>query len=545
MQPESPARIMSSNSAIRRAARRFRAALDDPRGTQERLLSRLLRNNSACDFGSCHGFESIGTAEEFARRVPLSSYEDYDPWIERIGNGDPDVLTCGRVERLHLTSGTNGRAKMLPFTAELRTDFFAGIGPWLENLLSNHAEAMSGPSHWVISPACLPQPVQSAVPVGFDQDESYLPASVSSEFAARSAVPAEISRIDDAEKFYKMTAAFLLAERKLSFISMWSPTYLSVLLDAAVRHKEWIVESLHSGSSLDLEGKYFSLKQDRARARELEKCLPDNPLSAAASNWNLVWPRLRLISCWSDGWSKLPADKLAARFPDCRFQGKGLMATEAFVTFPLQESTLDDAAPVLSVCSHYFEFIDCVSEEIFGASELKCGGEYEVVVTTAGGLYRYRIGDIVRCEGHLSKVPRLRFLLRKAILSDLCGEKLDDALVGNCLQRILTGRNLDPELVFLAPLPEAWPPCYGLYISLESGLVPAELAAEIDQALCANFYYDQSRRANQLGPPQIRTIGREGAKRYFEQKRKSQRESTVKWRPLETGAVWEELFFRE
>lgn len=88
----------------------FRRALRQPEGTQRRLLQTYLECNAQTAFGQAHGFNSIRSYEEFAKRVPLMDYEDFEPWIERIRRGEANVLTRKRVTRLVPTSGSTGRA---------------------------------------------------------------------------------------------------------------------------------------------------------------------------------------------------------------------------------------------------------------------------------------------------------------------------------------------------------------------------------------------------------------------------------------------------
>jgi len=109
--------------------------------------------------------------------------------------------------------------------------------------------------------------------------------------------------------------------------------------------------------------------------------------------------------------------------------GKGLLATEGVVSIPL----MGYAAPVLCVNSAFFEFVDdagCIRL----AADLEHDACYEVILTTANGLYRYRLGDRVRVIGSAGRTPLLSFLGRAGVVSDLCGEKLAEAFVAGCLR---------------------------------------------------------------------------------------------------------------
>jgi hypothetical protein len=73
------------------------------------------------------------------------------------------------------------------------------------------------------------------------------------------------------------------------------------------------------------------------------------------------------------------------------------------------------------------------------------------VLTTGGGLYRYRLGDVVEVVGFHRRCPMLRFLGRSGAVSDLVGEKLDESFVAAALDRVLQSHGISPRFALLAP----------------------------------------------------------------------------------------------
>jgi hypothetical protein len=67
------------------------------------------------------------------------------------------------------------------------------------------------------------------------------------------------------------------------------------------------------------------------------------------------------------------------------------------------------------------------------AHELRRSEIYEALLTTGGGLYRHRLGDLVRVDGMVKLTPSVRFIGRAVGASDLLGEELSEALVGTVL----------------------------------------------------------------------------------------------------------------
>ena len=134
------------------------------------------------------------------------------------------------------------------------------------------------------------------------------------------------------------------------------------------------------------------------------------------------------------------------------------------------------------------------------AHELDDGGEYGVVLTTAGGLWRYRLGDRVRVEGRLHATPSLRLVGRTDGVVDRVGEKLSPGFVGAVLARLVPGA----AFAMLAPSGDA-------YTLFTSG---AADPAALDAALCGNPHFDHARRLGQLGPTRVRRVGPDAFARY-------------------------------
>ena len=85
------------------------------------------------------------------------------------------------------------------------------------------------------------------------------------------------------------------------------------------------------------------------------------------------------------------------------------------------------------------------------AEELKDGKSYEVIVTTGGGLWRYRLGDLVQVAGFVGKTPSLNFFGRAGNISDRYGEKLSEGFVAETIQAVTASLPSPPRFALLAP----------------------------------------------------------------------------------------------
>ena len=71
----------------------------------------LLRTNANTEYGRLHQFESITSPKQFQKHVPLTTYDDYTEYIERIGEGQPSILTSDPVLMFELSSGSVAASK--------------------------------------------------------------------------------------------------------------------------------------------------------------------------------------------------------------------------------------------------------------------------------------------------------------------------------------------------------------------------------------------------------------------------------------------------
>lgn len=55
------------------------------------------------------GINQIETVEQFRERIPILSYSSYEPYLDRIAQGETNILTLDPVKCINLTSGSTGK----------------------------------------------------------------------------------------------------------------------------------------------------------------------------------------------------------------------------------------------------------------------------------------------------------------------------------------------------------------------------------------------------------------------------------------------------
>ena len=457
----------------------FRRGLRQPERVQRENLRTLVEATVTTAFGRTFKFDKITSYEDFARRVPLSDYSALEAWVNRIQQGEQEVLTAERVTHLVPTSGSTGARKLIPFTAGLQRQFNAAIGAWLVDLTRLRPSVIGGESYWSITPVLGETTIEtSAVPVGFDADTAYLGRFRGKLATLAMAVPVTTGRAKSLDEFRERTLTHLIRCGELRLISAWHPSFVTLLLDELPGMWSRLVSKVEEG--------FDGTRPDPKRAGELRESDPLRP--------ETIWRHLQVISCWGEGAASVGMEDLRRRFPKALIQPKGLIATEGIVTIPFS------GRYPLAIASHFYEFID-EQGQVFPVEELREGQDYEVIVTTAGGLWRYRLGDRVRVTGWLEKTPCLKLLGRGESVSDRFGEKLSEPFVFRALCELFGSE--PPKFAMLAPDEDELGVRYTLYVE---GTIRTGWPQRLEDLLRRNPHYTYCRDLKQLLAPRVYVI---------------------------------------
>ena len=469
--------------------RRFKRDARKLESTQRNRLRHYLRRNAGTAFGLQHNFAGIRSWEEFAERVPVRDYDDFEPWISRIAAGELKVLTHDPVRLFEPSSGSSGPAKLIPYTQSLQREIRQGVAVWSAHNFLSQPELLTGRSYWSLTPQMgAMENTKSGIPVGFDEDSAYLGGITQYLINHTLATKPALRLVSDMDVFWHVTLLMLLQCKDLRFMSVWHPSYLGLLIERMRQNWRSLLQDLESGYSLNTPT--LCIRRSAARAQELR--------SVGCDNLHLIWPQLLTISCWTDGHAATCIPQLRSLFPEATLQTKGLLATEGFVTIP------HGALRPLAIRSHVFEFLDS-DDNAYAPWQIEKGKEYTVVITTGGGLYRYRLGDRIRVDDFFGDVPSLSFIGKEDQVSDFYGEKLNENFVAGVFSKLFAKHKMNPRFALLAIEATLSTPSYVLYLEID-GEIPDFLALQLDQALRKNPHYDLCIRLGQLGSAQIARV---------------------------------------
>lgn len=505
----------------------FELATRNVAGTQDRVLHDIVAANSDTAFGRQHSFHSVRSPEDFCTRAGLGDYDTFRPWIEGVAAGKSHLLTQEPVRLLQPTSGTTSAEKLIPHTPALRAQFQRGISSWLGDLFAKRPAVRRGRAYWSISPALGDaRRTSSGIRIGFDNDAEYLNPLGRIFLRHLLAVPPEVTRLRDLHSFWHTTLLHLVAANDLSLISIWNPSFLTVLLGQLNDRCEELCRDLQNKLGL------------HRRAAEVASIFRST--SSTAERTRQLWPQLALISCWSDAAAATPLAELRSLMPLVEIQPKGLLATEGFVSLPL----CDEPGAALAIRSHFFEFTSSGASTTRLAHELQVGSRYGVVVTTAGGLYRYQLHDEIEVVGMRNECPLMRFVGKTDRTSDLVGEKLAEPFVREAISTACRRSGVEPRFALVAPL-QANPPRYQLFLQADAASRIDRVAQEVETRLEENPYYHHAIEFGQLNTLEVALIRQDvNAQQIYNEAvvDRGQRLGNIKPTALDRWPGWAALF---
>ena len=436
--------------------KRFRRNACRAREIQHRTLLTKIRRHARSDFGRDHGFSQINSAAEFRRRLPIATYDDHHPYIERVLHGDVEALFAPgtRILMFAMTSGTTGQPKRLPITKELFKEYKAGWRMWGAGTFGDHTDLLS--KHTIQLASDWQQyRAPSGVPCG---QISGLAAMTRPNYARNIfPLPPQVSQIHDPAARHYASLRFAVASNRVGMIITANPSTLVEFANRANREKEALIRDVHDGSlSCDLPRE---IRQSLARQILVRNPERARALDRIASREGQllpkhIWPTLSVLAVWTGGSVNVYLSQLPALYGQTVIRDHGLSASEGRMTIPLADGT---PAGILDFYNHYFEFIpvdehDNARPNILEGHELEVGKDYFIVLTTSGGLYRYDIHDVVRCVGFEGQAPLVEFLNKGKNFCSLTGEKLSEHQAVRAVKASFADLQLPLDTFTLAPM---------------------------------------------------------------------------------------------
>jgi hypothetical protein len=418
--------------------RRFIRHCYNPRKSQDKFFNKVLSHLKLSKYGEGKKVESLA---DYQRLIPIIKYEDIQNEVDLIFQGERNILFPGKAKFLEKTSGSSGRYKLIPYNKKILKAFSNMFAVWSHDLMKYGPKLSGGKFYFSISPQFQ---LKEHASVGLEDDSSYIEGpigKITSFFFLK--IPG-VDKVRDPEVFKSLLYSSLMNCHDLEVISIWSPTFLTALFD------------------------HFDKKD----------CVNSN---------------VKIVSCWGHGMASEHVNKLKVYFPNAFIQYKGLLATEAPLTIPLIKANgylplIDDVL---------FEFLPLAAPESRALliDEIETGKEYIIIISQLAGLYRYRLGDIIRVSHFFKKTPCLEFVRREGDIVDMAGEKLTEDFVKKSMEEVIDG---DQSAFLIADANHK--DGFRYILCTDNAVITNK---KIDQILSTSYHYYNARSLGQLKMPEV------------------------------------------
>ncbi|MFN8659733.1 MAG: GH3 auxin-responsive promoter family protein [Candidatus Obscuribacterales bacterium] len=492
--------------------RRFDQALRTPLPAQHDKLMQVIKANENTAFGQKHNFAKINSISDYQSLVPPNTYEDLQPYIERVMNGRRGQLTNEDVVMFATTSGTTGKPKYIPITPSHLKDYTHAFQVQNYKMIVDYPGAPLG-TYMIFS--SNDEEGRTAAGIPFGSVSGLLRQRQSSLVQKYFALPHQVSRIKDVEvKYYVMLRLALCQD--VSAILGCNPSSMLLLADQMQERAEELISDIAEGTLRKAfmpppaiaEPLSRHFVHDRVRAQELQRILDKHGRLTP----ELVWPNMAMLSCWKGGPMSFYLDRLPAAYGDLPIRDFGYMASEGRGTISISHQ---GAGGVVALTCHFFEFVpenekDSPNPTFLTVDQLELGGRYYIYFTTSSGLYRYDINDLIEVEGFEYNTPVIRFVQKGMGVSSVTGEKITEEQVQVALQYALRMLNLSGIEHFTFAVEMDYPPHYVCFAEVKQDLpdsVVQEFLRVFEQSLqLQNIEYKDKRATKRLGSPKFQKV---------------------------------------
>ncbi len=416
----------------KRILRRLGRTAADPAAANLELLQGILRDNAGTEYGRKYGFSQIRTLDEFKARLPMTTYDDYSLYVERLKAGEKNLLTKAPVVYFAATSGSVANPKAIPVTARGRKLFKEHSILVIFNILGGMGKKWT--RHRLMNLVSHSKVKRTPCGIEYGTVSGMGVKSLRTSLKWLSTTPACSVFATESHDASYVNLRTALVYKKLSLIAsafMTAPVDLAVYL---FKHHELLIDDIEKGTI------HPDVKVPEAMRRELLRSIKPEPeraaeLRAIFAEGNeegiirRIWPELSAVTAIGAA-AFAPYTEKMQRYAgqEVSFYHMSYSASEAVMALC---TGLDSTRYALIPYALFYEFIpiehsDEAHPDTLTLNQLKEDHEYEIVLTTVSGFYRYRIKDVVRVVGFHGRIPEIRFSYRINQMISLAGEKTND-----------------------------------------------------------------------------------------------------------------------
>jgi jasmonic acid-amino synthetase len=510
----------------------FEAVTKDAERVQRETLKKILTENGGTEYLQKWGLNGKTDPESYTSCVPLVTHADLEPYIHRIADGDSSPILTGKpLTAITLSSGTTqGKPKFVPFNDELMA---STLQIYLTSFAFRNREFPINGKALQFIYSSKQFKTKGGITAGTATTNVFRNSNFKKTMKSMQSSSCSPDDVIFGPDFHQSLYCHLLCG--LIFhdeVQLISSTFAHSLVHA-FRTFEDVWEELVT----DIRTGVLSSRVTALSVRNsMSKILKPNPELAdtifekcsSLKNWYClipaIFPNIRYVyGIMTGGSMELYVNKLrhyAGKVPlVCADYGasEGWIGANVNPKLPPETATFA-VLPNIG----FFEFIplnesagdhekDKTEPKPLGLTQVKVGKEYEIIITSLAGLYRYRLGDVVKVMGFHNKTPELQFVRRHnlvlAINIDKNTEK-DLQISVETAAKLLSDEK--HELVdYTSMVDFSTDPAHYVIFWEVNGQPTEDILQQCSSCLDKSFVdagYVSSRKVNSIGPLELRVL---------------------------------------
>ncbi|XP_018445569.1 4-substituted benzoates-glutamate ligase GH3.12 [Raphanus sativus] len=497
--------------------------------TQDNVLEVIITPNLETEY--LQRFMDRFDKELFKKNVPVVTYEDIKPYIDRVVNGESsDVISARPITGFLLSSGTSGGAqKMMPWNHKYLDNLTFAYDLRM-HIITKHVKGLEQGKGMMFLFTKQEAPTPSGLPARvatssyFKSD--YFKNRPSNWYYSYTSPDEVILCSNNTQSLYCHLLCGLLQRdevvrmgsifasvmvRAIKFLETYWEELCSNIRTG--RLSEWITDhGCRSSVSLVLGGPRPDL------ADTIETICNQSSWKGIVTR---IWPNTKYIETVVTGSMGQYVPTLNYYCSDLPLVSTTYGSSET--TFGVNVDPLckpEDVSYAFMPNMSYFEFItmDGDKRDVVDLHEVKVGCTYEPVVTNFAGLYRMRVGDVLLVTGFYNNAPQFRFVRRENVVLSIDSDKTNEEdLFKAVSQAKLVLDSSDLVLVDFTSYADTstFPGHYVLYVEAKAkeGNNHLELNEEVFSKCCSvmedsldNVYKRCRFKDGSVGPLEIRVV---------------------------------------
>ncbi|XP_011030915.1 PREDICTED: indole-3-acetic acid-amido synthetase GH3.6-like [Populus euphratica] len=431
---------------------------------QKKVLEEILSRNAHVEYLQRHGLNGQTNRETFKKVMPVINYEDIQPDINRIASGDASPILCSKpISEFLTSSGTSGgERKLMPTIVEelgRRSLLYSLLMPVMNQFVPGLEKGKGMYFLFIKSEAKTPSGLVARPVLTSYYKSTHFKDRPYDPYTNYTSPNETILCPDSYQSMYSQMLCGLCQHQEVLRVGAVFASGFIRAIRFLEKYWKFLANDIRTGI-IDPQITDPSIREAVMKILKPDAKLADFiEAECSKESWQGIitrlWPNTKYVDVIVTG-------TMSQYIPTLDYYSNGLplvctMYASSECYFGVNLNPIckpSEVSYTLIPTMAYFEFlpvnrnngvINSVSrpkslkekeqQELVDLVDVKLDHEYELVVTTYAGLYRYRVGDVLRVVGFKNKAPQFSFICRKNVVLSIDSDKTDEVELQSAVKK--------------------------------------------------------------------------------------------------------------